>query len=271
MLAPRPSEGHESGLNDALAAIDEADELRHVPAHGAGSEVAFLPLDDARLSRSLDELVARRVAFLAGYQDARYAKRYADLVARVRQVESERAPGSTDLAEAVARYAFKLMAYKDEYEVARLYTSGEFRRRLEQQFEGDYTLRFHLAPPLLARKDAQGQLIKREFGPWVFTAFRVLAKLRFLRGSPLDVFGYTAERRGERALVGRYFATVKRLLDGLDAGNAALAAQIASIPEDIRGYGHVKEAHLHAALAREAELLERWASLRADGADARAA
>jgi indolepyruvate ferredoxin oxidoreductase len=258
MLAPRPSEGHESGLNDALAATDEADELRHVPAHGAGSEVAFLPLDDARLSRSLDELVARRVAFLTGYQDARYAKRYADLVARVRQVESERAPGSTDLAEAVVRYAFKLMAYKDEYEVARLYTSGEFRRRLEQQFEGDYTLRFHLAPPLLARKDAQGHLVKREFGPWVFTAFRVLAKLRFLRGSPLDVFGYTAERRGERALVGRYFATVERLLDGLDAGNAALAAQIASVPEDIRGYGHVKEAHLAAARRRESALLARW-------------
>jgi indolepyruvate ferredoxin oxidoreductase len=272
LLAPRPSEGHESGLNDALAATPATDELRHVPAHAGAAEVAFLPLDDARLSRSLDELVARRVAFLTGYQGARYAGRYADLVARVRQVESARAPGSSDLAEAVARYAFKLMAYKDEYEVARLYTSGEFRRRLEQQFEGDYTLRFHLAPPLLARKDANGHLVKREFGPWVFTAFRMLAKLRFLRGTPLDVFGYTAERRGERALVDQYFATVERMLEGLDAGNAALAAQIASIPEVIRGYGHVKDAHLHQARAREAELLGRWDSYQALGnIDVRAA
>jgi indolepyruvate ferredoxin oxidoreductase len=273
MLAPRPSEGHESGLNDALAATAEADGVRHVPEHGGDAEVAFLPLDDARLSRSLDELVARRVAFLADYQDAAYAKRYADLVARVRRVETGRAPGSTDLSEAVARYAFKLMAYKDEYEVARLYTSGEFRRRLAQQFEGDYTLRFHLAPPLLARRDARGHPAKREFGPWVFTAFRLLAKLRFLRGTPLDVFGYTAERRGERALAQAYFATVERLLDGLDAGNAPLAAEIASIPEHIRGFGHVKEAHLAQARAREVLLLARWDAMRTgDGRDqARAA
>ncbi|GAB3737535.1 indolepyruvate ferredoxin oxidoreductase family protein [Luteimonas pelagia] len=258
MLAPRPSEGHESGLNDALAATAEADELRHVPAHGGGAEVAFLPLDDARLSRSLDELVARRTAFLTDYQNARYARRYTDLVARVRKAEAERAPGSTDLAEAVARYAFKLMAYKDEYEVARLYTSGEFKRRLEQQFEGDYTLRFHLAPPLLAKKDAEGRLVKREFGPWVFKAFGVLAKLRFLRGTPLDVFGYTDERRGERALVERYFATVERLLAELSPANATLAVEIASVPEHIRGYGHVKEAHLHDAMQREAALLAKW-------------
>ncbi|TNY29889.1 hypothetical protein BV505_02510, partial [Thermomonas haemolytica] len=155
-------------------------------------------------------------------------------------------------------YFFKLMAYKDEYEVARLYTSDEFKRRLEQQFEGDYTLHFHLAPPLLARKNAQGQLQKREYGPWVFTAFRVLAKLRFLRGTPLDVFGYTAERRGERALIDAYQRTVAGLLEKLDAGNIGLAAQIASIPEHIRGYGHVKEAHLHKAMARQAELLKEW-------------
>jgi indolepyruvate ferredoxin oxidoreductase len=263
LLPPRPSEGHESGLNDALAATAEADELRHLPAHGSQAQAAFLPLDDARLSRSLDEIVARRVAFLTDYQDARYARRYAGLVARVRAAEQARAPGSTDLAEAVARYAFKLMAYKDEYEVARLYASDEFRRRLEQQFEGGFGrirrgLRFHLAPPLLARRDAQGHLRKREFGPWVFTAFRVLARLRFLRGTPLDVFGYTAERRGERALVERYFATVERLLEGLHPGNVALAAEIAAVPEHVRGFGHVKEAHLAEALRREAGLLARW-------------
>ena len=179
-------------------------------------------------------------------------------MAKVRAAETHKAPGSTDLTEAVARYAFKLMAYKDEYEVARLYTSGEFRRRLEQQFEGDFRLHFHLAPPLLAKKDAQGRGVKKEYGPWVFTAFRVVAKLRRLRGTAFDVFGYTGERKMERRLIGEYFATVESLLGTLDAGNVGLAAEIASIPEHIRGYGHVKEAHLHQAKAREAELLKEW-------------
>ena len=203
-------------------------------------------------------MIARRVAFLTSYQSAGYARRYSDFVARVRAAETAKAPGSSDLSEAVARYFFKLMAYKDEYEVARLYTSGDFRRKLEAQFEGDYKLRFHLAPPLLAKKNAQGQLQKKEYGPWVFTAFRVLAKLRFLRGTPLDLFGYTAERRSERALIEEYENTVAGLLDKLDAGNVDLAADIASIPEHIRGYGHVKEAHLHKAMARQAELLKEW-------------
>ena len=150
------------------------------------------------------------------------------------------------------------MAYKDEYEVARLYASGEFRKRLEQQFEGDYKLHFHLAPPLLAKKDAEGRLVKQEFGPWVFTAFRVLAKLRRLRGSALDVFGYTEERRTERRLVGEYFSTIEALLARLDRGNIGLAVEIASVPEHIRGYGHVKHEHLATARAREAELLAEW-------------
>jgi len=256
MLAPRPSEGHESGLADALAVTRRDDDLRHVPAHG--SEVAFLPLDDSRLSRSLDEVIARRVDFLTAYQNARYASRYSAFVARVRAAEQQRAPGSTDLTEAVARYFFKLMAYKDEYEVARLYTSGDFKRRVAQQFDGDYSVRVHLAPPLLSRKDANGQLIKREFGPWVFTAFKLVKALRGLRGTPFDLFGYTAERRTERQLIGDYERTVDGLLATLDAGNVDLAAEIASIPEHIRGYGHVKEAHLHDARQREAELLARW-------------
>lgn len=256
MLPPRPSEGRESGLADALAATRREDELRHVPGHG--DEVAFLPLDDARLSRSLDEVIARRSGFLTDYQNAKYAKRYTDFVAKVRAAEQAKAPGSTDLSEAVARYFFKLMAYKDEYEVARLYTSGDFRRKLEQQFDGDYKLHFHLAPPLLAKKNAQGQLQKQEFGPWVFTVFKVLAKFRGLRGGLFDIFGHTEERKSERQLIGDYEKTVAGLLDKLDAGNAGLAAEIASIPEQIRGYGHVKEAHLHKAKAREAELLAEW-------------
>ena len=257
MLGATNNDAGESGLTPFAADLRSEDELRHVPASNAG-EVAYLPLDDARLSRSLDEVVARRVAFLTEYQNARYAKRYSDFVARVRAAETAKAPGSTDLSEAVARYFFKLMAYKDEYEVARLYTSGDFKRRLAQQFEGDYKLKFHLAPPLFARKNAQGQLMKKEYGSWVFTAFRVMAKLRGLRGTPLDVFGHTAERRGERALIGEYEKTVAGLLDKLDGGNVDLAADIASIPEHIRGYGHVKEAHLHKARARQAELLREW-------------
>ncbi|MBK6333895.1 MAG: indolepyruvate ferredoxin oxidoreductase family protein [Thermomonas sp.] len=257
LLGATANDAGESGLTPFAADLRSEDELRHVPA-SAGSDVAFLPLDDARLSRSLDEVIARRVAFLTGYQNAKYARRYSAFVAKVRAVEASKAPGSTDLSEAVARYFFKLMAYKDEYEVARLYTSGEFRRRVEQQFEGDYTLKFHLAPPLLAKKNAQGQLVKKEYGSWVFTAFSVMAKLRGLRGTPLDVFGYTAERRGERRLIGDYEKTVAGLFDRLDAGNVDLAAAIASIPEHIRGYGHVKEAHLHKAKAREADLLGEW-------------
>ncbi|MEH6414596.1 indolepyruvate ferredoxin oxidoreductase family protein [Pseudomonas sp. CGJS7] len=259
-LAPGEWEGNEWGATSAPRATRNEDELRHVPAQAESDNLAFLPLDDLRLSRSLDELISRRVAFLTDYQDAAYAKRYADFVAKVRAAEQQRAPGSTDLAEAVARYFFKLMAYKDEYEVARLYTSGEFQRKLEQQFDGDYKLKFHLAPPLLAKKDAQGRLIKQEFGPWVFTAFKWMAKLRKLRGSKLDIFGYTEERKMERQLIADYENTVGGLLGKLDGGNVDLAAEIASVPEHIRGYGHVKEDHLHKAKTREAELLKEFAN-----------
>ncbi|WP_434031920.1 indolepyruvate ferredoxin oxidoreductase family protein [[Pseudomonas] boreopolis] len=230
----------------------------HRPPAANDAEGMYAPLDDQRLSRSLDEAIERRAAFLADYQDAAYAARYRALVERVRDAEARRAPGSTALTEAVARYYFKLMAYKDEYEVARLYTSGEFQRQLEQQFEGDYQVRFNLAPPLFAKRDADGRLVKREYGPWMFTAFKWLARLRKLRGTRLDVFGYTAERRLERQLIADYAATVASLLEKLDADNVGLAAQIAGIPEHIRGYGHVKEAHLKEAKAREAALLAQW-------------
>ncbi|KAG0751755.1 hypothetical protein G6F24_014055 [Rhizopus arrhizus] len=203
-------------------------------------------------------MIERRAAFLVEYQDAAYANRYRDLVSHVRAAEAERIGGSTALTETVARYLFKLMAYKDEYEVARLYTSGDFQRRLQQQFEGDYHLRFHLAPPLCARKDEQGRLLKMEYGPWMFKAFGLLAKLKFLRGGRFDVFGRTEERRMERKLIGDYEATVQVLLDGLEDGRLALAVEIASIPEHIRGYGHVKEAHFAQAKAREAALLAQW-------------
>jgi indolepyruvate ferredoxin oxidoreductase len=154
------------------------------------------------------------------------------------------------LAEAVARYLFKLMAYKDEYEVARLHTETGFQERIAAQFEGDYKVHYHLAPPLIAKRNAKGELVKRKFGPAMAVGFRVLAKLRGLRGTPLDVFGRTEERRTERALIGEYRASLEEVLAGLAAGNHALALEIAAIPEQIKGYGHVKERNLAAARPR---------------------
>ena len=215
-------------------------------------------LDDEAISQSLDELIERRVKFLTDYQDKAYAGRYVALVDKVRQAEARKADGSTALTAAVARYYFKLMAYKDEYEVARLYTSGDFQKRIAQQFDGDYKLHFNLAPPLFSKRDADGHLVKQEYGPWIFTAFKLIKKLKFLRGGAFDVFGKTEERRMERQLITDYANTVEELLGKLDAGNVALAAEIASVPEHIRGFGHVKEAHFAKAKAREADLLARW-------------
>jgi indolepyruvate ferredoxin oxidoreductase len=181
-------------------------------------------------------------------------------VDRVRVVENANCKGLTTVTEAVARYYFKLLAYKDEYEVARLYAEGGFRDRIKSQFQGDYKLRFHLAPPLLARRNDQGELTKSEFGPWVFSAFKLLAKLRGLRGTALDVFGYTKERRSERQLIEDYAQLLDELLAGLQPENHALAVQIASIPEEIRGYGHVKTRSLTAAMEKRAGLLTEFRS-----------
>jgi indolepyruvate ferredoxin oxidoreductase len=208
------------------------------------------------LSRSLDEVVARRIAFLTRYQNAAYAARYENLVRRVEGEERAKAGGHGELADAVARSLFKLMAYKDEYEVARLYTDGEFRKQLDAQFEGDFRLEFHLAPPLLAERDQRtGHLRKRAYGAWLMRAFAVLARLKSLRGTPLDVFGYSAERRMERRLIGEYEALVDELVDRLNLANHALAVALAKLPERIRGYGHIKDANLAAAKAEEARLI----------------
>ncbi|MCA7025434.1 MULTISPECIES: indolepyruvate ferredoxin oxidoreductase family protein [Stenotrophomonas] len=258
-LPPGEWEGSEAGAPSAPRNPGNEPEVRGLPASDPHpGDTPFATLDDTRLSRSLDELIARRSGFLVDYQDAAYATRYRQLVDAVRKAEQRVAPGSTALTEAVARYFFKLMAYKDEYEVARLYTSGDFLKRVAQQLEGDYQVRFHLAPPLFAKRDEQGRLQKKEYGPWMFKAFGLLARLKGLRGSRFDIFGHTAERRGERQLIADYERTLQELLGSLDAGRLALAVEIASIPEHIRGYGHVKEAHLHDARAREAALLATW-------------
>jgi indolepyruvate ferredoxin oxidoreductase len=221
-------------------------------------EGAPLVLDDSALSTTLDQRIVRRVAFLTDYQNAAYAEKYKSLMDKVRAGEQAKSPGTATLTEAVARYAFKLMAYKDEYEVARLYTAGDFEKRVRDTFDGDFKIHFHLAPPLLARRDSEGHLRKGEYGSWVFGAFKLVAKLKGLRGTAFDIFGYTAERKMERALIDEYFATVDELLGKLDHDNHALAVEIATIPEHIRGYGHIKDAHLAKARTRWDELMTLW-------------
>jgi indolepyruvate ferredoxin oxidoreductase len=216
---------------------------------------------------SLDEMVGQRVEFLTGYQDAAYAARYEAFVRKVRDAEAKLGKG-TALSEAVARYLFKLMAYKDEYEVARLHTDPAFTAKVESMFEGEYRLVHHLAPPMLARRNEKGELVKQPFGSWMRTAFSVLAKLKGLRGTALDPFGRTEERRTERALITEYQACIDEMLRTLNADNVALAAEIARIPEEIRGYGHVKERHLKAARQKWERLMPEW---RTGAADRRAA
>jgi len=240
-----------------LAAVDMA-KVKEAANGEVKPVAAAAPLEDAQISATLDDQIARRVAFLTDYQDAAYAAKYKALVDKVRSAEQTKAPGQTALTAAVARYAFKLMAYKDEYEVARLYTSGEFEKQIKSTFDGDYKIHFNLAPPTFAKKDADGHLIKREFGPWMFRAFKLLAKFKGLRGGALDFFGKTAERKMERQLIADYFATVDELLSKLDRNNLKLAVDIAEIPEIIRGYGHIKEANFAKAAAKREQLLDAW-------------
>jgi indolepyruvate ferredoxin oxidoreductase len=249
-------------LNGAAVKMNQAAFLwgRRAAVDLAAVERLIAPKADvaatSEISHTLEEMVARRVAFLTGYQDAAYAEKYRNLVERVKQAEASRTKGLTGLSEAVARYYFKLLAYKDEYEVARLYADPAFMQKIKSQFEGDYKLHFHLAPPLLAKRDpGTGELRKAQYGTWVFTAFRLLAKLRGLRGTAFDVFGYTHERRMERQLIGEYEATIDELIGKLGSDNHALAVKIASIPEEIRGYGHVKKRSLDIAKAKQADLL----------------
>ncbi len=224
-----------------------------------GQVITFKPRE------TLDGLVARRAQFLAAYQNQAYADTYRQFVDRVKAAEAPL--GKTALSESVARYLFKLMAYKDEYEVARLHTDRSFLERVNGMFEGDFKLHYHLAPPGIAKTNAKGELQKQRFGPWMLTAFRVLAKLKGLRGTAFDPFGRTEERRTERALVGEYRASVEALLPRLDETNHALAVEIARLPEQIKGYGHVKHRNLVAARLRGAELQARWSG----PAEARAA
>ncbi|NKC13796.1 MAG: indolepyruvate ferredoxin oxidoreductase family protein [Gammaproteobacteria bacterium] len=242
----------------------EAFEWGRAAAHDAQAVAAVIrPLLDqadeaAPVEQTLDETVAKRVAYLTDYQDAAYAARYRRLVNQVKVAEGA-AVGSDALTQAVARNFFKLMAYKDEYEVARLYTDGRFKANLERQFAGDYSLTFHMAPPLLAKHDPQtGQLRKKEYGPWMLQALRLIARFKGLRGGALDLFGKTAERRMERQLIADYAGLMQRLLSALQPANHGIAIELAQLPESIRGFGHVKLACAEAAKARQVKLLQQF-------------
>jgi indolepyruvate ferredoxin oxidoreductase len=210
---------------------------------------------------TLDELITRRVSVLTEYQDAAYAVRYRAMVENVRATEAAKTPGFTSLAAAVARNYFKLLAYKDEYEVARLYTDGAFKAALEKEFEGSRSLEFHLAPPLFNKPDPlTGRPKKTKFGPWTMRLFKLLASMKRLRGTKLDIFAHSEDRQTERRLIAEYEAMVPELLIGLTPANHALAVALASVPDQIRGYGPVKAESVVTAKVKEAELLAKFRS-----------
>ncbi|MEK8025812.1 indolepyruvate ferredoxin oxidoreductase family protein [Pseudaquabacterium rugosum] len=207
---------------------------------------------------SLEALLTDRTQRLRDYQNQSYAHRYDRFVREIAAIEQHRT-GSDCFAREVAVSLHKLMAYKDEYEVARLYAETGFVDRIARQFEGDYKLRFHLAPPLFSRRDADGHLVKRSYGAWILGACRLLARARHLRGTPLDLFGYTAERRDERAAIAAFETLARRLANELDAERLPIALDLARLPQTVRGFGHVKERHAAAAAARQEELLAQFA------------
>ena len=207
-------------------------------------------------TETLDELIARRSNFLTAYQNAEYAAQYTSLVERVRAAEARAADGSDRLTSAVARALFKLMAYKDEYEVARLHTQTGFEEKLREEFEGDFSLTYHLAPPVFSwKKDARGRPLKRKFRLGMRNAFTVLARLKVLRGTPFDIFGYSRERRIERSLIGWYQSLIDGFCHDVRLDNIGALTAIAELPMEIRGYGPVKDQALKAVHTRLAKLL----------------
>jgi indolepyruvate ferredoxin oxidoreductase len=205
---------------------------------------------------SIDTVIERRVAFLTDYQNAAYAQNYLAFLTQVQNAESTL--GKTTLTESVARYLFKLMAYKDEYEVARLHTDTAFLSRVNGMFEGNFTLNYHLAPPLTSKTNDKGELVKQKFGPLMLTGFKVLSKLKFLRGTALDVFGRTHERQMERALIEEYKSSLSIVIGQLNIDNHALALELARLPEQIKGFGHVKERNVKAARSQWTALMVKF-------------
>ena len=257
--------GHEAlvraiELNDVAVAQNIAafEWGRHCAHHWNVVDTLLAPAQVVQFHKpqGVDALVAKREAFLTDYQNSSYAKRYSDVVARVQKAEA--AWSKTSLSEAVARNLFKLMAYKDEYEVARLHTNTAFLQKIGDMFEGDYTVNYHLAPPIISKTNEKGELQKQKFGPLMLTGFKLLKHLKVLRGTPLDIFGNTEEREMERALIGDYVASIDEVLAKLNANNHALALEIANLPDAIKGFGHVKARNVVAVRSKWSGLMEKW-------------
>ena len=259
--------GHEAlmraiELNDVAVAQNIAafEWGRHCAHHWNVVDALLAPAQVIQFHKpqGVDALVAKRVAFLTDYQNASYAKRYSDVVLRVKAAEA--AFHKTSLSEAVARNLFKLMAYKDEYEVARLHTNTAFLQKIGDMFEGDYTVNYHLAPPIISKTNEKGELQKQKFGPLMLTGFKLLKHFKVLRGTPLDIFGNTEEREMERALIGEYVASIEEVLAKLNADNHALALEIANLPDAVKGFGHVKARNVVAVRSKWDGLMEKWRS-----------
>jgi indolepyruvate ferredoxin oxidoreductase len=209
---------------------------------------------------SLEDIISKRVEFLTAYQNTAYANKYIQFVEKIKIKESSLNTGKTfSLTETVAKNLFKLMAYKDEYEVARLHSDGTFEKKIASMFEGDYKLNYHLAPPLTAKKNDKGELQKQQFGPWMLTSFKLLSKLKGLRGTAFDIFGKTAERKMELALITDYLDTMNLVSSKLNSDNHSellpMALELANIPDSIKGFGHVKEKNAAAARVKWNSLL----------------
>ncbi|PPR15430.1 MAG: hypothetical protein CFH37_01473 [Alphaproteobacteria bacterium MarineAlpha9_Bin7] len=223
----------------------------------------LLPRDGEPVAQGIDSRIQQRVAFLASYQDIEYATRYQNLVERAREAEQQIDGNRDDFTNAIVKYAFKLMSYKDEYEVARLFTTGDFKQKLSKTFDGNYRLHFHLAPPLFARKNPQtGLPRKSEFGPWMFSVFKILARCKGLRGSRFDPFGWTTERRMERRLRDQYLSDMERLCEDLTLDNHSVAVELAEVPDQIRGFGHVKLAAVESAEHGRNVILDKLAAIK---------
>lgn len=231
------------------------------PSLSIDAEQAGEPAQDQTREQSLTKLVEHRAELLTAYQNKAYADRYRAQVEKIRQAESSRTPGLDGLTEAVARYLFKLMAIKDEYEVARLYTDGTFARQVSETFDGPVKLQFYLAPPIFSRRDPETGVPKKSaFGPWMMKGFKLLAAMKGLRSTAFDIFSYTAERKRERALLTDYETLLGEICMTLNPQNHAVAVALTEIPEKIRGYGHIKDRHIEQAKAEEATLLNTYRS-----------
>ena len=243
----RAIELNEVAVANNLAAFEWG---RHAAQHLNAVEALLTPSQVIQFKKRdrLEDLIAQRYDFLTAYQNTAYAKRYESFVNTVKQ--KEQALGKTLLTESVAKNLFKLMAYKDEYEVARLHTDKQFLERVKTQFEGDFKVYYHLAPPLLAKRNEKGHLIKQKMSPSMLLVFKALSRFKFLRGTALDIFGKTEERQTERALIQEYMDSVTEVLASLNIENHSIAVQLANVPDQIKGFGHVKERNLTAAMVQ---------------------